>query len=82
MACAHTSQGQKIRHKLERGFNVNSITIALVLGLVAVLYGLFTSGQVLRAPAGNEKMQDIAAAFRRAPRRISGGNTPPSRSSA
>jgi K(+)-stimulated pyrophosphate-energized sodium pump len=42
---------------------VNSIAIAIVLGLVAVLYGIITSMQVLRAPAGNEKMQDIAAAI-------------------
>ncbi len=42
---------------------MNSITIAIVLGLVAVLYGIITSAQVLRAPAGNEKMQDIAAAI-------------------
>jgi K(+)-stimulated pyrophosphate-energized sodium pump len=42
---------------------VNSITIAIVLGLVAVLYGIITSMQVLRAPAGNAKMQDIAAAI-------------------
>ena len=28
-----------------------------------MLYGIITSQQVLRAPAGNEKMQDIAAAI-------------------
>ncbi|MBB4859734.1 K(+)-stimulated pyrophosphate-energized sodium pump [Novosphingobium chloroacetimidivorans] len=39
------------------------ITFAIVLGLVAVLYGIITSRQVLGAPAGNEKMQDIAAAI-------------------
>ncbi len=42
---------------------MNLITIAIVLGLVAVLYGLVTSRQVLGAPAGNAKMQDIAAAI-------------------
>jgi len=31
--------------------------------LLAVVYGLFTSGQVLRAPAGNELMQSIAGAI-------------------
>ena len=39
------------------------VTIAIVLGLVAVVYGAFTSSQVLGASAGNEKMQEIAAAI-------------------
>ena len=39
------------------------VTIAIVLGLVAVVYGAFTSSQVLGANAGNEKMQEIAAAI-------------------
>jgi K(+)-stimulated pyrophosphate-energized sodium pump len=37
--------------------------IAILCGLIAVLYGIVTSQQVLRAPAGNEKMQAIAAAI-------------------
>ncbi|UIJ44655.1 sodium-translocating pyrophosphatase [Sphingomonas cannabina] len=36
---------------------------AILCGLIAVLYGLFTSSQVLRAPAGDAKMQDIASAI-------------------
>ncbi|MFM5930194.1 MAG: sodium-translocating pyrophosphatase [Novosphingobium sp.] len=39
------------------------VTISIVLGLVAVVYGAFTSSQVLGASAGNEKMQEIAAAI-------------------
>ena len=39
------------------------VTISIICGLVAILYGFVTSRQVLRAPAGNEKMQDIAAAI-------------------
>jgi K(+)-stimulated pyrophosphate-energized sodium pump len=39
------------------------ITIAIVLGLVAIVYGFVTSRQVLSAPAGSEKMQEIAAAI-------------------
>jgi K(+)-stimulated pyrophosphate-energized sodium pump len=42
---------------------VNLIQISIVLGLVAVLYGAFTSRQVLSASAGNAKMQEIAAAI-------------------
>ncbi|OYU33160.1 sodium-translocating pyrophosphatase [Novosphingobium sp. PASSN1] len=37
--------------------------IAIVFGLVAVVYGFVTSSQVLGAPAGNAKMQEIAAAI-------------------
>ncbi|MFA6123730.1 sodium-translocating pyrophosphatase [Sphingomonas sp.] len=36
---------------------------AIICGLIAVAYGIITSAQVLRAPPGNEKMQDIAAAI-------------------
>ncbi|MDP3906977.1 sodium-translocating pyrophosphatase [Novosphingobium sp.] len=39
------------------------VTIAIVLGLLAVVYGFVTSRQVLGAPAGNEKMQEIAEAI-------------------
>ncbi|WP_066681995.1 sodium-translocating pyrophosphatase [Sphingomonas sp. CCH9-E2] len=39
------------------------VYIAIACGLIAVLYGLVTSQQVLRAPAGDQKMQDIAAAI-------------------
>lgn len=39
------------------------VTIAIVCGLIAVAYGIFTSSQVLKAPAGDTKMQDIAAAI-------------------
>ena len=39
------------------------IQIAIGCGLIAILYGLFTSRQVLAASPGNERMQDIAAAI-------------------
>jgi K(+)-stimulated pyrophosphate-energized sodium pump len=42
---------------------VNLVTIAIVLGLLAVIYGFVTSRQVLGSSAGNEKMQEIAGAI-------------------
>jgi K(+)-stimulated pyrophosphate-energized sodium pump len=39
------------------------VYLAIVCGLIAVGYGILTSGQVLKAPAGDQKMQDIAAAI-------------------
>ncbi len=42
---------------------MNPVTLAIILGLVAVVYGFVTSRQVLGASAGNEKMQEIAAAI-------------------
>ncbi len=39
------------------------VTIAIILGLLAIVYGVITSQQVLGSPAGNEKMQEIAAAI-------------------
>ncbi len=39
------------------------VLIAIALGALAIVYGFVTSRQVLGAPAGNEKMQEIAAAI-------------------
>ncbi|MCJ2181263.1 sodium-translocating pyrophosphatase [Novosphingobium sp. 1949] len=42
---------------------MNTLTIAIVLGLMAIVYGFITSRHVLGADAGNTKMQAIAAAI-------------------
>ena len=42
---------------------MNLVVLSIILGLLAVVYGFVTSRQVLGAPAGNAKMQEIAAAI-------------------
>ena len=42
---------------------MNLILISIVLGLLAIVYGFVTSRQVLGSSAGNDKMQQIAAAI-------------------
>ena len=42
---------------------VTAVYLAMLCGVVAVLYGALTSMQVLRQPAGDARMQDIAAAI-------------------
>jgi K(+)-stimulated pyrophosphate-energized sodium pump len=42
---------------------VSLVEIAIALGALAVVYGFVTSRQVLGAPAGNAKMQEIAGAI-------------------
>ncbi|MGI8944271.1 MAG: sodium-translocating pyrophosphatase [Qipengyuania sp.] len=39
------------------------VVIAILLGLLAIVYGFFTSRQVLNSGAGNERRQEIAAAI-------------------
>jgi K(+)-stimulated pyrophosphate-energized sodium pump len=42
---------------------MNLLYIAIACGLLAVLYGIFTSRQVLAAPAGNQRMVEVASAI-------------------
>ena len=39
------------------------VVISIGLGLLAVVYGLFTGRQVLRQPTGNDRMREIAGAI-------------------
>ncbi|MCA1654687.1 MAG: sodium-translocating pyrophosphatase [Sphingomicrobium sp.] len=42
---------------------MNLLFVAIACGIVALLYGLFTSQQVLRSPAGNARMVEVATAI-------------------
>jgi K(+)-stimulated pyrophosphate-energized sodium pump len=42
---------------------MNIVLIAIACGVVALLYGILTSQQVLRASAGNQRMQEVAGAI-------------------
>jgi K(+)-stimulated pyrophosphate-energized sodium pump len=42
---------------------MNLVLIAIACGVLAVLYGIFTSGQVLRASQGNQRMIEVAGAI-------------------
>lgn len=37
--------------------------VAIAAGVAAIVYGVFAVSWVLRQPAGNERMQEIAAAI-------------------
>src|SRR4051794_9599964 len=41
----------------------NWLWLAIAAGLIAVLYGIFSMMSILKLPAGNARMQDIAAAI-------------------
>ena len=42
---------------------MNLLYVAIVCGIIAVLYGVLTSQQVLREPAGNDRMKEVALAI-------------------
>ena len=42
---------------------MNLLLIAIICGLIAVLYGVITSRQVLAAPAGNQRMIEVSGAI-------------------
>jgi len=42
---------------------MNLLYVAIACGIIAVLYGVLTSQQVLREPAGNDRMKEVAAAI-------------------
>src|SRR6056297_4135646 len=64
MLASYASMGKPGRTSTQkRGLFVDLILISIGLGFLAVLYGIFTSRQVLNASAGNARMQEIAGAI-------------------
>src|SRR3712207_8069250 len=51
-------------------FRSTVVLIAIACGAVAVLYGILTSLQVLKSPAGNERMVAVASAIDRKSTRL------------
>ncbi|HEY3076201.1 MAG TPA: sodium/proton-translocating pyrophosphatase, partial [Burkholderiales bacterium] len=43
---------------------IPGLAFALVCAVIAILYGIWQSGRILRLPTGNERMREIAAAVR------------------
>ena len=43
---------------------MNTLWIIVGCGVLAILYGIWATGSVLRADAGSQKMQEISAAVR------------------
>src|SRR3954467_3917388 len=41
----------------------HAVMLALVCGVVALLYGMFTAMWILKQPDGNDRMREIAAAI-------------------
>ena len=41
----------------------NTVWLAVVAGLIAVVYGIWLTAYLMRQPAGNERMQEIAGAI-------------------
>ena len=42
---------------------MNLILVAIACGVIALIYGVFTTTQVLGAPSGNQRMIEVSAAI-------------------
>ena len=61
LAVRESKTSQLIHTK--QGYGMNLYYLVLVCGVIALLYGAWAVRSVLAAPAGNERMQEIAAAI-------------------
>jgi len=61
---------------------MTALWLIVLCGALAIVYAIWAIRSVLAADPGNPRMQEIAAAVRRARRPISSANTPRSASSA
>ena len=52
---------------------MNLLMIAIACGVIAVLYGILTSRQVLSASAGNQRMIEVAGAIQEGAEHLAAG---------
>src|SRR5271163_1815169 len=50
--------------QIDRGLSMQTLWLIVLCGVLAIAYAIWATRSVMKAPAGSEKMQEIAAAIR------------------